>query len=110
MANRMPPAIDFHLNELLSLEVPPKRARITGILVSIDSEFAVLNDGEAQITLRHYFHNISDYEPSNLVRAIIDIIRVDNKMFYKAIAIHTLSKKNLEQYKKIISLERRIGT
>ncbi len=96
-----PPAIDLSVEELLSIDTP-KRARIVGMVVShSDSEFT-LNDGKGQVTV---LNDIFEVETGKFYRVLIN---ARNRDTFDALAVHPIKESDVEKYRKIVALERRV--
>ena len=99
-----PPAIDLSITELLNIE-PPKRARVLGIVVGITDREIMINDGDAQLTV--FRTDISEVEVGKFYRFILNAIPGE-ELNYEVIAAHELKPAEVDQYRKVVGLERRI--
>ena len=102
---RPKPSIDTTLSEI---PVGHFRVRIIGFIVSKTPSSIVINDGTGQATIFISKFETSEFEIQQLGRFVLDINKTENESKGELIAFHKMSKDQVDQYQKLVKLERKI--
>ena len=99
---------DMFLKELT--ENPSiKRARVWGLVVALNPDTFILNDGESQAEIGYGMLKSSDLQLQTPYRIICDQVDVLGEKKLIAFSAHQMVPEDMQRYKEIVLLERRIN-
>lgn len=102
---RIKPSVDVYLNEI---PFGNFRVKIIGYIVSKSEVSIVVNDGTDQIKILISKFNPSIFNIQQLGRFLIDVIKSETEIRGELLGFHPMDKEQVEQYRKIVKLERMI--
>ncbi len=103
---RQSPARDLNISEI---NETVSRAKISGTIVNKSDTSILVNDGTGQIKINlNRFVSNNDINIGTHGRFLIYINRVSNQIIGYLVAFHKMNDKQLNQYRKLIRLEKKI--
>ncbi len=107
MSVNLDPAVDLFISEIPT-ENPPRFIRLFGLIVTVGSTSFVLNDGEKQLEIDFGRVSSAEFSPNLPIRLFVEIVEKGEGFRYQCFAAHKLSVDELDRYKKLVLLERRL--
>ena len=84
------------------------RAKIIGTIVSHSSSNIVVNDGTGQISISTTTFDPSSFDVTDIGRFVISTTKENDNFYGILVAFHKMTKQELNQYQRLLKLERRI--
>ena len=100
------PAIDFSVEEI---PLGSHRVKIIGSVVSRSDHSLLVNDGTGQITISTAITPVSEFSIGSVYRFFAEVNRSKAHLTGVLITAHKMSKGQVQRYKRVVKLERRIS-